>query len=286
MERSRNISGPSIKRLEIAVVLLFCLLAGYAFSFSTFSTSAETAPEITETAPEIIEPAQSYTKFQHSEPQHARMPCLVCHKRQEGLTKPKFPGHLPCAGCHVQQFADNKNPICTICHTPTDVKPFPALRSFNIKFDHGKHLKQTSCATCHKPSRRGAALSVPSGASAHQTCFQCHGPRTEVGGRNIGSCSTCHQPGRPIRGSDWSRAYAINFSHQEHARRGNLNCAACHTVLAGSARGRQVTSPLPSMHFAPAGKQSCLSCHNDRRAFGIKDPASCKRCHEGRTFKF
>lgn len=281
--KERSAKRPRAKRLELAILVVFSLAAATVFSFSAFSASGKITAE---NEAKLAEPEQQYTKFQHSEPQHARMPCLICHKRQEGLTTPRFPGHLPCSGCHVQQFADNKNPICTICHTETGVKPFPPLRSFNVTFNHGKHLRQTGCATCHKPSRGGVALSVPSTVRAHQTCFQCHGPRTEVGGRNIGSCGTCHQPGRPVRNSDQSRAYAINFSHDEHARRGNLNCAACHTVLAGSARGRQVTSPLPSMHFAPAGKASCLSCHNDRRAFGIKDPTNCRRCHEGRTFRF
>jgi hypothetical protein len=39
------------------------------------------------------------------------------------------------------------------------------------------------------------------------------------------------------------------------------------------------------MHFPPAGRQSCASCHNNRRAFG-EDFTQCRRCHEARTFRF
>ena len=287
---TRNSTSPlnGVRRIQIAV-LLFALLAGAgvwaAYPKETAVGNAIAGP-IEPLTGDPDTPAQDFSRFDHRSAQHARMPCLLCHHREVGLTRPKMPGHTPCSACHVQQFADNQSPMCSICHTSTSVKPFPALRSFNVVFDHGRHVRQTSCASCHKPSRAGAALSVPSGAAAHASCFQCHGPRTEIGGRNIGSCNTCHEPGRPVRGSEWSKAYSVNFSHREHLNGGKTNCASCHAVLAGSARGRQVTAPLVSMHFAPAGRASCASCHNNKRAFGPPDFADCKRCHEGRTFKF
>src|SRR5688500_14716885 len=237
-----------------------------------------------------IEPAgpgtQDYSRFRHGTPQHTRMPCLVCHIRADNRAAPKMPGHIPCSSCHAQQFAEgNSNPICTICHTATDVKRFPPLRSFNAVFDHARHVRQTNCATCHKPTARGVALSIPSRTNAHTTCFQCHGPQAVVGGKNIGSCSTCHQPGRHVRTPETAKAFAVNFSHAEHARK-NLSCSECHTVRAGLRRGMQVSSPAASMHFARSGVSSCAACHNNRRAFGGNDFADCKRCHEGSTFKF
>jgi c(7)-type cytochrome triheme protein len=213
------------------------------------------------------------------------MPCLLCHKRNDNSPTIKFPGHLPCSGCHVQQFADNQNPICTICHTATGLKNFPGLRSFNAAFNHGKHVRQTNCATCHRPIRAGVALSIPAGANAHSTCFACHGPQTEVGGRNIGSCNTCHQPGRPLGSSTAAKAFNVNFNHNEHTRK-NLSCSVCHSIRPGSAHGRQVTAPVAAMHFAPAGAQSCSSCHNNKRAFGGTDFADCKKCHERNSFTF
>ncbi|MEO8574219.1 MAG: cytochrome c3 family protein, partial [Pyrinomonadaceae bacterium] len=233
------------------------------------------------------EPAsQDFSKFPHGTAQHTRLPCLVCHVRSDNSAAPKMPGHIPCSSCHAQQFAEgNSSPICSICHTATDVKRFPALRSFNAVFDHGKHLRQTNCATCHKPSSRGVALSIPSRTSAHVTCFQCHGPQTMAGGKNIGSCSTCHQNGSLRRTPETAKGFRVNFSHSEHARKG-LSCSECHTVRPGAGRGSQVTAPIASMHFAAGGVKSCAACHNDQRAFGADNFTNCRRCHEGKTFRF
>src|SRR6266699_749119 len=46
-----------------------------------------------------------YSKFQHTTAYHARLPCLLCHKRETNAERPEIPGssnHLPCAGCHVK----------------------------------------------------------------------------------------------------------------------------------------------------------------------------------------
>ena len=281
------------RRVQTAIVLMTCAAAAYAFAAMPGEPMPVTALPVAAEGPiteaEKPEPAseQQAVRFRHSDPQHARMPCLVCHKRAEGLTTPRWPGHLPCAGCHQQQFGDSSNAMCTVCHTTPGaaaLKRFPPQRSFTAKYDHARHARQTSCSTCHAPNRRGAGLSVPSGVGAHATCFRCHGPQTEIGGRNIGSCGTCHTPGSPVRNSDWSRAYSMNFSHAEHTRKG-LACASCHTVRPGQGRGRQVTEPALAMHFPPGGT-SCASCHNGKRAFGIDSFQNCRRCHEGNTFRF
>ncbi len=252
--------------------------------FGLFTAFGNSDQSLSEANLVVGTPEQDYSRFRHDTAQHTRMPCLVCHVRSDNSTKMSYPGHIPCASCHQQQFADNKNKICSICHTPTSVKPFPGLRSFNTRFDHSKHLRQTGCATCHKPSARGAALSMPSGGRGHATCFTCHGPNSTSNGKQISSCSTCHSPGRPSRFSEGSRAYRVNFSHSEH-RVAKMDCSQCHVIRRGSG-SRQVSSPLVSMHFAPARAASCAACHNDKRAFGAADPAECKRCHTGTTFRF
>ena len=225
--------------------------------------------------------AQDFSRFRHSDATHTRLPCLVCHTRNDNSAAMRFPGHIPCASCHQAQFADNTNPICMICHTTTDLKRFPGLKSFNARFDHATHLRQTNCASCHKPNRRGVGFSIPSGRGAHSSCFQCH---TASASNEMASCGTCHQPGSPPRTSDWAKAYTTSFSHSSHLR--SMNCASCHMVRTGMGRGRQVTSPLTSMHFAPRGAASCANCHNNRRAFGGDDFNDCKRCHRGNSFKF
>lgn len=225
--------------------------------------------------------------FTHSNQYHAQMSCLICHRRDDNSPRISLPGkqgHTPCIGCHTQQFADNNSTICTICHTDAEtggMKRFPPLRNFNALFDHGKHLRNAKCATCHKPTRRGVALSIPAGANAHATCFQCHSSEAK---HNMSSCSVCHQPGRRPGGvSESAKAFAVNFSHAQHKR---ANCTACHSIKAGASRGRQVTAPLASMHFPPKNRQSCATCHNNKRAFGGDDFSDCKRCHQGNNYKF
>jgi c(7)-type cytochrome triheme protein len=225
--------------------------------------------------------AQDYSRFKHSNPTHNRLPCLVCHTRTDNSAAIRFPGHVPCASCHQAQFADNTNPMCTICHTTTGMKRFPGLKSFGARFDHAKHLRQTNCASCHKPTRSGVAFSIPAGAGAHNNCFTCH---SSVSGNVMSSCGTCHQPGRLTRAPEWARAYNLSFAHSKHTP--SMNCTTCHTVKAGAPRGRQVTSPVAAMHFAPRAALSCASCHNNKRAFGGEDFADCRRCHKGGSFSF
>lgn len=267
-------------RLGLAAVLLVgCVLI--ALTYRVESGQVAPTPPV-----ENGSAAQDFSRFRHDTAQHTRLPCLVCHVRSDNSSTLKMPGHIPCASCHSQQFAEgNASPICSICHTATDVKRFPPLRSFNAVFDHGRHLRQTNCSTCHKPSGRGVALSIPSRLNAHTTCFQCHGPRTMIGDTNIGSCSTCHRSGRLVRTPESARAFSVNFNHSEHARKG-LSCADCHTVRPGSRRGSQVSAPTAAMHLAGSGVKSCAACHNDRRAFGDGNFANCIRCHEGHSFKF
>ena len=277
------------KRFELIVLIAGCVVFATAFVFG--SKTGDVVTDIPEQllVEEVEIPAQDYSRFRHSNPMHARMPCLLCHKREDNSAAPKFPGHQPCSGCHTQQFADAGSPICSICHTNAQtgaVKRFPGLKSFNSRFDHARHLRQTNRATSHKPARRGVALSVPAGIGAHTACYQCHRPQTVSGGQNIGSCGTCHQPGRPTRNTDAAAAFAKNFNHSEHRGVGQLNCSSCHTVRAGMPRGRQVTAPSAAMHFASTRTQSCASCHNNKRAFGGNDFDDCKRCHTGASFRF
>jgi c(7)-type cytochrome triheme protein len=285
--------------VAIAAVAAACLGVLVALALSErgrpSQVEARVAPTETETlvAAAIPDPAGDFSKFNHVNAQHARLPCLLCHRRDEDSARPKLPGHMPCAGCHAQQFADPASPICGICHDDPgsgEVKRFPPLRSFDVAFDHDQHVRRgdgprASCATCHRPSRGGVALSVPAGAAAHETCFQCHAPRAQAEGRDISSCGVCHRHGTPSRAPQTARAFGFNFAHSEHARAG-LSCAACHSSRAGRSRAGDVTSPFPAMHHAPAGGRSCAACHDGKRAFGGDDFSSCARCHEGNAWRF
>lgn len=280
--------------VEIVIFIVGCFVLGYAFSSCSktenkiennpIETSSSNKTEEFSPAP-VINPNADFSKFKHLNPEHERFPCALCHERKDNSATPKLVGHLPCAGCHVQQFADNKNAICTICHKNAEsgiVKNFPPLKSHNVVFDHAKHLRQTNCSTCHKSS--GAGMTILSGLNAHNTCFACHTPDAKSGEKNIGSCNVCHQDGNFVRVSDSSKIYSSTpFSHANH----RLDCNVCHRIQAGAGRGKQVITLLVAkMHFPPKNAQSCASCHNNKRAFGGDDFSDCRRCHQGKTFRF
>ena len=243
---------------------------------------------------ESQEGAVDYSKFKHDNSKHARLHCLLCHRRETNAPRPTMPAasnHLPCTGCHAREFANSASSVCTICHTDVQsgaLKPFPPLTSFGMRFDHARHLGvgKLSCATCHRPSRGGVALSIPSGFNAHVTCYQCHGPRAKSGDRDIASCGVWHQPGRNRPISEVARAFRIGFSHREHDQTEGLNCTECHRVQQGVSQSMQVTAPQPLNHHASARRFSCMSCHNGNKAFGGDDFSVCKRCHSGSTWRF
>ena len=240
------------------------------------------------------EPSGDFSKFLHSTPNHARMPCLLCHRRESNSPRPNLPGgsgHVPCAGCHAQQFANSDSPICTICHTDVRsgaFKSFPPLKSFRVNFDHARHLNMggVNCVTCHSPARGGVAFTIPAGFNAHSTCYRCHSPRAQSGGRDISSCGTCHKLGGYARTPMWTRAFRMNFSHAKHGPAQKLTCNDCHQVRPGQPQRRQVTAPEPANHHASGRSQSCMTCHNGKRAFGGDDFSVCKRCHSRTTWHF
>jgi len=238
--------------------------------------------------------SDDFSKFLHSSPNHARMPCLLCHRRENNSAQPALPGgsgHAPCSGCHAQQFANSESPICTICHTDVRsgaVKPFPRLKSFRMTFDHARHqnMRGASCVSCHRPARGGVARSIPAGFRAHSTCFGCHTPRANSRGRDISSCGTCHKPGGYARTPEWTAAFRMNFSHAKHGPSQKLACNDCHQVRSGLPQRRQVTAPQAANHHASGRSQSCMTCHDGKRAFGGDDFSVCKRCHTGTRWRF
>jgi c(7)-type cytochrome triheme protein len=276
-------------RISSLARVLISLAVATTTVFVTLNSSANEPTN--DVGPMLESQTADYSKFQHDDPNHSRLPCLLCHRRETNSPRPSLPGsngHLPCAGCHTQQFANSSGPMCTICHTDSQsgkLKSFPRLSSFNMKFDHARH-RNVNCATCHKPARAGVAFSIPAGFSAHITCFGCHTPNAKSGEQNISSCGTCHQSGRHVRTPETAQAFRVGFSHAKHDRSDGLSCNDCHRVRAGVARRLQVSAPQPLNHHASPGAFSCMSCHNGKRAFGGDDFSVCKRCHTGTAWRF
>jgi c(7)-type cytochrome triheme protein len=277
---------------RLALAILACGIIG-AILFDLAVVEAQQGSRLSATE-QATEPTGDFSKFLHASPNHSRLPCLLCHRRENAGARPSLPGasgHLPCAGCHAQQFANNESPICGICHTDARtgaVKSFPRLKSFRVNFDHARHLKMgsVSCATCHRPARGGVSFSIPAGFNAHTTCYRCHNPRASSGGRDISSCGTCHKLGSYSPTPAWTAAFRMNFSHAKHGAAQKLNCDDCHNVRAGMPQRRQVTVPEAANHHASGRTQSCMTCHDGKRAFGGDDFSTCKRCHTGNTWHF
>lgn len=247
-------------------------------------------------SPHLLNIAQDYGTFSHSVRAHAEINCNSCHQRTDNSIKPKFAGHSACINCHLTQFVTPQSPMCAICHSTVRISPAP-MRSFptrfnerfNMKFDHAAHNRGAGrpaegCVACHKPLRGGVALSIPVNLNAHNQCYSCHTPNRVVGGRDIGSCNMCHSQSGYRRTSTNAAAFQASFSHAEHGSRQRLNCNDCHSVKAGAPQSRQVSSPIVAEHFASSRAMSCLTCHNDKRAFGDRNFDNCKLCHTKATF--
>lgn len=290
-------SRATARLLSRAILLagLSVFVVAYAAGGRAVDSSKVTRVENFSAAPAAAIEGDS-SSFSHSIEKHASLACDSCHKRENNSAQPTLPGHKACTDCHIQQFMTSGSPLCMNCHTNVDsnnppLKSFPGLTGFNMRFDHAQHMSggakpERGCASCHAPARRGVALTIPAGLAAHDNCYQCHTPGANAGGRDISSCGTCHAQGGYRRTGTGSRAYSVSFSHSSHGARQGLSCADCHQVRAGAAQARQVSEPAPTQHFGSGRAQTCMSCHNNRRAFGGDDFADCKRCHKGQTFRF
>ena len=242
--------------------------------------------------------AQDYSKFIHTSSKHASLGCNDCHRRADNSTRPSFPGHKACTGCHLTQFTTPNIPMCSICHEnvngndpPRKAFPDRFKEPFNMKFDHAQHLTGTArpkngCASCHSGNlRRGAALSIPAGISAHTGCYPCHTPNAQANGRDLAACGVCHETKAYSPTATTSVAYNYGFRHSDHTIRQRLDCNDCHNATRGLPQKRQVSSTRPQEHF-PSGNNTCATCHSGSRAFGGDlDFKGCRRCHTGTSFR-
>jgi c(7)-type cytochrome triheme protein len=81
-------------------------------------------------------------------------------------------------------------------------------------------------------------------------------------------------PGKTVD-FDGKGAGKVVFDGKMHADKGN-KCADCHqSGLFKMKKGADVLT----MKDMEAGK-NCGACHNGTKAFGVKDAASCAKCHK------
>jgi c(7)-type cytochrome triheme protein len=245
-------------------------------------TASETPDPLPERASK-----RTFEAFSHRIAEHKQFLCSSCHQREGRSLKMDYAGHDSCIGCHLNQFIDKEQVMCSICHgdlqkNPPPMKNFPVqfLEGFNMKFDHGDHdsgrgRPADRCAACHDSA--GAGKTIPAGFQAHNNCYGCH-----TADSKIGSCSVCHQLAPYSRTPQSRYVFKAVFRHGDHV---GVGCDDCHSVRAGAPQGQQVTHIVAQEHNGAAN--SCATCHNGSRAFSGNDPlnfAACARCHKGSGF--
>jgi len=297
--REGGASGGDADSRKTRRIVALVLVVAFAVVFVSAAVRGLVAKAGAASAPSTnasAEPvAQGVKRFSHAIRQHASVGCDSCHVRSED-PHPHLPGHKACIECHATDFTTPQSPLCADCHTNVDsnnppLKAFPGLTDFGMRFDHAKHMTgsakpERGCVSCHQTIRRGAALNIPGGFTAHQGCYQCHSPTAQAGGRSIATCSLCHALGSYSRPGVGAKDYTVGFNHATHGARQGLSCEECHQVRAGAPQTRQVASPQPTQHFGSGRGQSCMTCHNGKRTFGGDNFSDCKKCHTGQTFRF
>ncbi|MFN0280287.1 MAG: cytochrome c3 family protein [Pyrinomonadaceae bacterium] len=264
------------------------------FAASCIKQAERLQPSVTSTDTPDPVPARvtstTFKDFSHKIPEHLEFECNTCHRREERGIKSQLGGHESCIGCHMNEWIDEEQLICAICHTDLNskdppVKAFPVKfkEGFNTVFDHADHdngagRPSEGCATCHEPSGRGKT--IPSGFETHATCYVCHKPEnTNMPEGKNDSCNVCHKIAPYIRTLPSQYSPKIIFSHRDHTRD---SCNECHRINPGAPQGQQVSSIDYLEHRTNPRGFNCLQCHNGTRAFTGNNPAnlaSCSRCH-------
>ena len=267
---------------------MLSLLPGRSASHSALATSDTELPE----------PQEPHRTTRNS---NTTIPiirgCRVCYVigAKQMRRDRRCPGsneHLPCAGCHAQQFANSSGPMCSdLSHGCAigKLKPFPRLSSFNMKFDHARHMRMGECWLRDLSStfawRRG---DVNSGGlqRSYNLLSLSHAERKVGRARYFFLRQSVINRAVMLACRQRRAAFRVGFSHAKHDKSEGLTCNECHRVRAGVARRLQVSAPQPLNHHASPGAFSCMSCHNGKRAFGGDDFSVCKRCHTGNTWHF
>lgn len=134
---------------------------------------------------------------------------------------------------------------------------YPPQR-ISLDFDHSLHVRDRGlpCVTCHAAalgSREAKDYNIPS----RETCLACHE-----------AAVVPHRWSARARSRDNAVAIPrpnLHFSHATHVGLDGVECVTCHEGVEEAALATR--EHLPAM-------ETCLSCHDDRRA-----PAACATCH-------
>ena len=169
-----------------------------------------------------------------------------------------------CFRCHDGRHATKDGKVltreCTACHTMPQRGPLEALGAlppvseeawhpFPLKSKHATMM----CNRCHSPGVRPTSdcatchkldATAPMMASG---CDTCHAKEQEI--QPINDCKTCHDTLAGLHGKGGHPDAACTDCHQPHA-------------------------------WKVAGRDACLTCHDDKKTHYNDDKADCATCHE------
>ena len=195
--------------------------------------------------------------------------CKACHpsifdmKKKVSYTMADMEKGKSCGACHTGKVVFGLKD-CARCHQVKEIT-YKVKATGPTPFSHKKHLAMYSdCAACHPklfiagPNKPATMADMEKGKS----CGACHNGKTAFG---VDECAKCHTVKE--MGLTSKETGKIVFSHKKHA--GLFKCGECHNKIYTPGRNKPV-----GMAAMEKGK-SCGACHDGKRAFSVKDCATC-----------
>ncbi len=164
--------------------------------------------------------------------------------------------------------------------------PFLVVYTQGNDQDYSKFLHTSqrhaavACSACHHRNDNSAQPIFPS----HKDCTGCH--LTQFTTPNVPLCSICHtsvngnDPPRKAFPGNFKESFNLKFDHAQHmtgAARPKNGCVACHS--SSLRRGAALSIPANlSAH------NQCYTCHTPNAQANGRDLASCKTCHDQKSY--
>jgi c(7)-type cytochrome triheme protein len=149
------------------------------------------------------------------------------------------------------------------------------------KFLHNSQRHASiACSSCHHRNDNSAQPSFP----GHKDCTGCH--LTQFTTASVPMCSICHSnlngSNPPLKSfpSSFKESFNMKFDHAQHmngAARPKNGCVACHN----SSLRRGAALSIPANLSAHT---QCYTCHTPSAQSNGRDIASCKTCHDQKSY--
>jgi hypothetical protein len=154
--------------------------------------------------------------------------------------------------------------IVVVC-VEAQQEPAPAVGTAVIQplpFSHRTHTElNLKCAECHK----GAAQDRAAGIPPESLCMNCH-VTVKAQSPSIVALTGFFKRREPVA---WVRLYRlpdfVSFSHKRHFGKAQVACSTCHA---------EVERQDALVKEKSIGMQSCMACHDQRKANN-----NCDACH-------